>query len=610
MYKVASTFSITSKKYDGRYLQLDLTQTRNESANTSTVLWKLTAVAGDVNYYSTGPTTAKLGNTQLCYYGRKSYTGEAFPTGPRGESRSGTVTVKHDDDGTLSLPVSLTTAIYNTSTSTASGTWTLDANKVVSEVYTPSSITGAGNTVLGSACSVQWTPGRASYRYKLQFSIGTWSHTTGVIHPNKTSSYIYSGYTLPLEAAKQITKNRTGTMTVKLTTYTDSACACEIGSDSETFKVTVPDNGSTQPAVSMTLKAVDTLNGIYVQGISKVQATLNATGKYGTSIVSYALTAEDKTYSSPFLTNSLQETGEVVITGTATDQRGLVGAAEQTVTVIPYFRPKLTGVKAYRCDAQGKAADNGKYLKIQATRSYAPVKADGQQNNFCKVQYRYRAENATNYGAYTTILAEDAAGDTVTTSALLNGKLDTVSSYAVEISAVDTLGRKATPVTVRIPGEAVYRHKRAGGKGMGLGGYCEKDNLLDVHWNQRVRKNMNVDGNMDCGGDLTASGSVAGVWIKVTDVRSVNTFTVQSRFETFDDQGHSRQMILVFGCDNNVPINGVAILRSNGNAEWKGEGDVAVSAGAAGQFVFTLPVTAYDAFTLISPYKFSIVQEG
>lgn len=121
---MANTFTLQSKTYDGRYMKLTCTQTKNISANTSTITWKLETIGGSVNYYTTGATTLTINGTQAYYKARTS--AHSFPCAKG--SASGTVTVPHNNDGTKSIAVSFSTAIYTKTISTYSNTWELDAN--------------------------------------------------------------------------------------------------------------------------------------------------------------------------------------------------------------------------------------------------------------------------------------------------------------------------------------------------------------------------------------------------------------------------------------------------------------------------------------------------
>lgn len=118
------SLTLKSTSYDGRYLQLVCTQSVDVATNTSTISWTLSSVGGDVNYYSTGPTTVTINGTQVYYKGRTEWNSKQFPAA-RG-STGGNLKVAHANDGTKSIDVSLSTAIYWPDVSTVSNTWKLD----------------------------------------------------------------------------------------------------------------------------------------------------------------------------------------------------------------------------------------------------------------------------------------------------------------------------------------------------------------------------------------------------------------------------------------------------------------------------------------------------
>lgn len=396
-----------------------------------------------------------------------------------------TVTVSHSDDGSKSITISgsvsgPTNTGFSGHTTSGSGTATLDT------IPRASTITSASAVTLGNNCSVKWTPASSSFRYKLKFSLGSWSYTTGAIHPNQTSAYTYTGYTVPLSVASELPSATTGTMTVTLYTYSNSGATTQVGSaSSKTFTVTVPNNSSTQPTVSMTLSPVsalsDTFAGLYIQGKTKVKATLSATGKYGATIKSYSMKAEGITYleDDSYTSDYLTQIGSNTIYGYAKDSRGNVGSTSKEITVIAYSKPQILDVVAARCDSAGTLSDSGTYLKITAKRSYSPVKSGGVQKNFCLIRYRYKVEGGT-YSSWTTILASDSlTSDTVETGALLEGVLLATNTYLVQVQAIDDIGEQAY-TTITIPTDKVYMHRAGARRAVAFGKYVEEDNCIDI----------------------------------------------------------------------------------------------------------------------------------
>lgn len=358
-------------------------------------------------------------------------------------------------------------------------------------IASASAITSAPNIVLGNKCSVAWTPQAASFRYKLKFSMGSWSYTTGVIHPNQTSAYTYTGYTIPLSVASQIPNKPSGTMTATLYTYSDSGATKQIGSaDSETFTVTVPDNTDTKPVITMTLAPVSSLgsafSGLYIQGKTKVKATLSAQGKYGASVGSYSMEVAGEKYDSDdsYTSSYLTRYGDVTVSAYAVDSRGYTGSATGSISVIAYSQPKILNVAVERCDKNNNTSDSGTYLRIKAKRSYSKVVSGGVQKNFCKIQYRYKADGGS-YSSWVTILASNSLStDEVITAPLLDGKILASSSYQVQVQAIDDLGEKGI-TTVVVPSDLVYMHKNGPLNSLGLGKYVSIENLLDIGWQTR-----------------------------------------------------------------------------------------------------------------------------
>lgn len=409
--------------------------------------------------------------------------------------------IAHNDDGTKSIAISGSVTAPSTSVAaghktSGSGTFTLDTVPRASDIYS------AGNVTLGNACNVKWTPASASFRYRLKFAIGSWSYTTDAIHPNRKSLYTYDGYPISMDAANQI-PGKTGTMTVTLYTYSDAAGTKQVGSaSSATFTVTVPETEDTRPVVkSMAVSPVSTLSapfsGLYLQGHSKVKATLEFETKYNATVAASSITVEGITYESPYEAAILNHPGKVSVKATVKDSRGHYGTSYEEIEVIPYSKPYLKAVDgqsnivAKRCDVSGNLTDSGTYLKIKAKAVFSKVISDGVQHNYGKVKYRYRKEGGS-FSAWETILdSKTANSDDVITPPLLNGSLDIKANYQVQIMATDEM-YDSVPVTISVPSEDVYMDRPAGGKGMGLGGYSTGTDSLDVYWRTKARGGLSL----------------------------------------------------------------------------------------------------------------------
>ena len=393
--------------------------------------------------------------------------------------------IDHDGDGSKSITISGSVSGpagtgFAGHTTSGSGTATFD------RIARASTILSAANVTLGGFSNVKWYPLSTAFRYKLKFSLGNWSSWTGVIHPNTTLAYT-NMTPIPLEVANQIPNSRTGTMTVTLYTYSDSAGTVQVGSaDSEVFTVTVPDNNDTKPAVSMTLTPVSSLpsafSGLYIQGKTRVSVTISATGKYNAKISSYYGNVGGKSYGGDkFTSDALQNPGAVSIHGYAVDSRELPGSTSQQIQVIEYSKPLVipiggeNAILCYRSDGNGKRTGSSTSVWIKAARSYHKVIASGSQKNFCALQWRRKLSTEEwndSIHQWSDLIAKSSLA-TDEYSGLLSGVVfDLQKSYTIQIRAIDDIGEH-DPKTLEVPTRDVALHLGKGGKNVSVGSYCD-----------------------------------------------------------------------------------------------------------------------------------------
>lgn len=400
-----------------------------------------------------------------------------------------TVTHKSDGSGTVKVRTWMDTGI-------SAGEVEKSQTLTLTTIPRASTITSASNKTLGDTCSVKWTPLAKTFRYKLKFALGDWSYTTGAIHPNTTAAYTYTGYTLPLSIANLIPNAKTGTITVTLYTYSDSGATAQVGSaSSKTFTVTVPDNASTKPSVTMTLSPVtpyEKFSSLYIQGRSKVKATFTGDGMYSASISSYNMQVEGKTYSSPYTSDTLRGSGTINIVGTATDSRGYSNTTPGEINVIayepPYIAPSGGNKKVIceRCTADGTVDDSGTYLHVKGTRNYTKINTDGIVNT-CSVRCRYKPEGGNwshdSGSGVAVLLWTDTSTDTFDVI-LADIVSDRTLSYTVELNIIDDTYQPSAMVFY-IPSEDVAFNLREGGKGAAFGKYATKEKMLECEWDAR-----------------------------------------------------------------------------------------------------------------------------
>ena len=416
-----------------------------------------------------------------------------------------TITVGHKNDGSgiVSVRTWMDTGI-------SAGVVEKSKRLTLTTIPRASTITSANAVTLGSRCKIIWTPGSALFYYKVKFSIGEWSYTTEAFKPGVTSAYTYTGYPIPMEVAKQFPKNPSGTMTATLYTYSDGGIT-QIGSESsKEFTVTLPENETTIPSITMTLTP-DTpyakFSSLYLKGISKVKATFEGEGKYGASIVAYSLQVEGGRYTEPdesnaYISNILAQSGESTVVGFVSDSRWFGNNTSQKINVIAYESPYISPSNGYTkviCErflATGTASDSGTYLHVKGKRNYTKINTNGIVNT-CGVKCRYKAEGGNwshgSGGGVDVLLPADTLTDDFDI-VLPNIVSDPMLAYVVELNITDDTGLSSF-IEFRIPSEAVDFDLREGGKGAAFGKPATREKTFECEWDARFNGTISLGDN-------------------------------------------------------------------------------------------------------------------
>lgn len=441
-----------------------------------------------------------------------------------------TLTIPHKSDGsgTVKVRTYMETGI-SAGTVEKSQSVTLTT---IARASQPSCITWPNNTrnvgYFGDTITIHMNRLSGQFTHKVFYSFGNRSW-----YPIKSGVTDNTQWTIPLDLLDELTSvEKSGWGYIIVETYTDNG-ATYVGYKTCEFVARVPDIRETKPTVTMTLSPVGALTGdfegLYIQGLTKVKATLSASGKYGATIGSYfmkldnVLHDKDDAYTSSYLSGY----GEKIVYGYATDSREITGETSQTINVIPYSYPKLIGATAVRCDENGNESESGTYLKISGERDYSPCILNGVQKNFCQIEYRWSQDNV-HYSDWKPILKfNDLSSNKVATTALDGVSLSAALSYVVHIRAIDTIGRVAESF-VTIPTDKVYMHRDGARNALGLGKYNEKDNAVDSAWDIYIHDNKVIP-------DVKINATVVREgWYKIGTIEasmcSVTTLTIGGEY--------------------------------------------------------------------------------
>ena len=244
-------------------------------------------------------------------------------------------------------------------------------------------------------------------------------------------------------------------------------------------KLTIAESDATRPTVKITsLSPVSSLgaplNTMYIQGKTKVKATLEIGTKYGASVAFSDIVVDYVSYPS-YESAVLSKFGVQQVNARVKDSRGFWGTYYENVTVISYGKPlvvPLSGENAihcYRSDGNGNRTGSSTSLWVKAKRSYNTLSG----SNTCELQWRVKpAEAAWNDSQHkwSNLLGTDVSVNEY--NAQVAGVFDLTKSYTVQIRAIDLVGEYDIK-TFEIPTQDVALHLGKGGKNVSIGTYCD-----------------------------------------------------------------------------------------------------------------------------------------
>ena len=372
------------------------------------------------------------------------------------------------------------------------GTTTKEITLTVPDATVPS--VSPTTVALGSTLAISLPRETTVYEHKILIDLKNHGTST-VVHSTqfaerRTTDFEWS---IPYTFARHIPSATKGTMTFTCITYF-AGTESEVGRETVSFTVTVPDNDTTKPTIdSMTLSAVNGLSttfaGLYIQSKSQVRAAFTGSSNYS-EIASYRVTVEGKSSTgNPAVSAVLTQSGTLTVTGRATDKRGYYRETTEDIEVIPYTSPRVipgsgnSDIICERSKSNGVPSHTGEYLHIKCGRKFSPVTSDGVQKNYCKLEYRVKAASAADFpDKWTELLGKTAKGNYV--EATIDSVVQSVvTAYTVQLRAVDDVGDMSI-VTISVPAADTPLHLGEGGKNVGIGQYCDysESERVDIGW--------------------------------------------------------------------------------------------------------------------------------
>ncbi len=374
--------------------------------------------------------------------------------------------VSHNSDGTgRTFEFSVSRTMANPPGGSATATQRVTP-PTIPRATTPS-FDGGSTLTAGSPVTIDLPRASSSFTHEVSYSFG---RLTGLIHASAGGSVTW---TPPLSLLTQIPSDLSGSGHVHVTTKSGST---EIGSKTIAYSLRVP--ASVRPEVtSVTITddnpTVSSVVGQFVQGLSVLKATVQASTAYGSPIKSLRYTASGKAADSGAQI-ALTEAGTLPVIGTAIDERDRSGSLTKSITALPYSKPNPTRCIVSRSTASGEASDSGKNLRVVLKATVSSLMNETERNGMTIVIATRQKGATTPHVVRQTI----TAGLTYDATVVVGGGAiyDSDKSWDVLVAVTDKVGQTIAVQTIVATTE-VYQHWAEGG--IALGKFWERG-ALDV----------------------------------------------------------------------------------------------------------------------------------
>lgn len=446
--------------------------------NTSTVSWKLQLISdssGRIDSSASKKWSVTVNGTKYSDINTVGIDPSSTKT-----LASGTTSIEHNSNGTKTFSYSFSQEFSITFSGVSIGTKSGSGSGTLPTIARKSSLS-ASNGTLGTAQTLTVSRYDSSFTHTITYKCG---NTSGTVTTKSSSTSI--SWTPPLTLAQQNTTGTSVSIIFTITTYTGDT---SIGTNTKTISCTIPD--SVKPTVSLSVADVYTYRttyGAYVQGKSKLQIDVNASGSQGSTIKAYNTTIDGKTYTTANVTTSaLSGSGTLTIKTTVTDSRGRTASTTWDVTVLPYSAPKITSLSVKRCNSDGSTNTTGAYLKITFDSSVTAL----NNKNTASYTLQYKKTSAT---SYTSKALSDYSGKYTVSGGSYIFAAES-SAYNLILTVTDAFSSNTKTATGSSTSMLFSFLKK--GVGIAVGKLAELSGYFDCGYEAIFRKNIYMDNYAD-----------------------------------------------------------------------------------------------------------------
>lgn len=333
---MAKKLHIDGPSYNGRKMYLDCVQEADIAANSSKITWTLT-VANNTNdgssWVSTGPTEVVINGSTVYSKDRVDWSTGKFPAAAG--TKTGTITIPHNADGTLTIKVELSSAIYYSTVKYYYDDWELNA------IPREATITDAPNFTDEENPTLSYSNPAGSAVLELQACIATGDGSKQLAKyrdiPKDKTSYTFN---LTDEERAALCAASPNSTTMEVSFYIKT----KLSEDNEikhylTKKLTIVNSAPDLSAVVVDVneeafKLTDDVAKL-IKFYSNAGCEMNATAKKGATITKTSIAHNGKTVNNKTST-TFDAVENATFTFSATDSRGLNTKKTVKLSLVEY----------------------------------------------------------------------------------------------------------------------------------------------------------------------------------------------------------------------------------------------------------------------------------
>lgn len=478
---MANSGSFNTKAYEVRYLTFSWSvASQSIDGNYSVINWNLRGAGGSTTSWY------MAGNFKVVINGSVVYSSSSRIQLKNGTTvASGNATIYHNADGTRSFSASAEAGIYYYAVNcSGSGSWVLPTIARATQPTVNKTTMSFGEQIV-----INLPRASGSFTHTIQAGVdGTLSFTNIATGVGTSFTWILSK-----DWAKYLpTSNHK--LRIRVVTYSGGT---QIGAKDVSPNITVSPTADMKPVVSISLSDETKLEdkyGGFVKGQSKIRSKVTEKLYAGTSVTARTLSLNGVLYQSAEQVFEVIASTTQTVKATVTDARGLMGEASITPTVYDWFTPKITTIKAERCNANGGADEVGNYIKLDYSVAVAPV----NNKNTMSLKYGYKKQTDSSW----TSKAIDLSTYSKTGNVIFPASGD--FSWDVSLTLSDAFS--SATLTLKVGTAYVLLDFHKSGRGLAIGKVAEKEKVLDIEKGWSVQyKGVPIS-------DFIESQGTTGIW--------------------------------------------------------------------------------------------------